>query len=1149
MTTQIKVLVGPPHSGISARLLAIYQQSLAAGEPASLALDSLWIGPNAYGVGRLRDRLMAHGQTAYFNPELYTFSGFAESILLTASELLRPISQLQKHRLLKRVIQQFLQRKEIDYFAPVAKTSGFLLLVSELVSELKRRDIWAETFVRQAGSRRDRELAGIYREYQRQLAVGDLYDAEGRFWAARAELKNPTSQSGQRWKLVVVDGFSDFTAAQFEILQLLATRADQMLLSLSLDPACLESAPSSRKTLFAKPLRTLRTLQRGAAKVVVETVPWEPTHDAGGTTGLSTVAERLFDDRPDYFAPLLPSQCAGTAHRDEQVPAESPSDIEIIAAPSNQGEIEEIARRIKRLLVAGEVRPGEVLVVFRSLEHSAARVQAVFDDFGIPYACQWQARCSSGPLVRLVMALLRLHAQDWPYRSLLEVVGNNAVRVFDADSVTDLRTAIEQVIRDAQLPAGRDALLEQASRRAAANDQVSAGSDLAESDPASETLQWLATQLDALPVEAPIDRWIGALEELLQSLQVLPKPGLVDCWEGGVDLLREWQLLADGLHCSSLVDRWTQMEQHQLKIAEIEELISEVAHAQRLPSQGDRVGRVQILSIETARSATARQVFLAGLDEKSFPKSSSENRIYSQQDFSRLEQDSAGGTCRDSGPPDLQETDLSESDAHASDEILLFYELVTRATEKLTLSYSALDEKGLTLPPSRYLTELQRCFGETPLAWTKMPLTEVVPPRAVPLGQSETRRIAVAEALQGDQTTLAQLSSDTRYAATGQAILSGIQSISSRGVRDQFGRHEGMLHSQAAQNVLSQRYDAAHLWSPSQLESYAACPFRFYAQQVLGLEPLPELALRSDPRRRGTLLHQALAMLHEKLHDASQAAEQISDDQLPENEALLIERFRQALNQCVDNRPLGGIDRPLREIERREIEAWAPQYAQQHSAYQARWSDLTEPFQPSYFEVRFGPGSRASQTDADLKLSTDEPYRFQLGNEQILITGQIDRIDAGRVGNKLVLNIIDYKSGKGVRFTGEQMLAGTQLQLPLYALAAEEHLLSDLDAETLAAGYWNVKDKGFGSGKGKGTLEMREIDAGRLHPSAEWEELRGQLVERIEQLIFGIRQGQFPVFNRDLHCTRWCPYRTTCRVAHVRSLEKTWPPETDAGDV
>ena len=40
--------------------------------------------------------------------------------------------------------------------------------------------------------------------------------------------------------------------------------------------------------------------------------------------------------------------------------------------------------------------------------------------------------------------------------------------------------------------------------------------------------------------------------------------------------------------------------------------------------------------------------------------------------------------------------------------MLLFYEVLTRATERLTISYPALDDKAQDLPPSSYVTELER---------------------------------------------------------------------------------------------------------------------------------------------------------------------------------------------------------------------------------------------------------------------------------------------------------------------------------------------------------------------------------------------------------------------------------------------------------
>jgi len=42
-----------------------------------------------------------------------------------------------------------------------------------------------------------------------------------------------------------------------------------------------------------------------------------------------------------------------------------------------------------------------------------------------------------------------------------------------------------------------------------------------------------------------------------------------------------------------------------------------------------------------------------------------------------------------------------------------------------------------------------------------------------------------------------------------------------------------------------------------------------------------------------------------------------------------------------------------------------------------------------------------------------------------------------------------------------------------------------------------------------------------------------------------MRQGQFPVWSSDVHCTGFCEYATVCRINQIRSLEKTWLPPGD----
>ena len=74
-----------------------------------------------------------------------------------------------------------------------------------------------------------------------------------------------------------------------------------------------------------------------------------------------------------------------------------------------------------------------------------------------------------------------------------------------------------------------------------------------------------------------------------------------------------------------------------------------------------------------------------------------------------------------------------------------------------------------------------------------------------------------------------------------------------------------------------------------------------------------------------------------------------------------------------------------------------------------------------------------------------------------------------------------------------------------------------------------------------------EIRDGKVEMAAGWSQLRETLLARIAEIVGGIRRGHFPVFNEDKGCGQYCPFSTACRIAHVRSLEKSWPPEEPVG--
>ncbi len=1115
MAAQVNLLAGPVRSHKTDSLLRQYRQALISPKAIAASAESLWIGPDHHTVALVRDSLLASAEEAYLGLNFLTFAGYAESVVAAGARQIRPISGLQKRRVLQAAVAQAVGAGQVVHYAQVAKTPGFLAQTSELIAELKRRDVWPKDFAPRCREQREHELAAIFERYQQYLLDYDLYDAEGRFWAARDLLSKQTSSgSNPEYTLVVVDGFTDFTSAQYDILRQLAEKSAEMQISLTLEqpPADSLDQVAGRSLLFAKAAETLRRLRQIFPDMQISIKG--TSHFAA--PGLQHLAKHLFCE---------PHEIASTGI--------DSAGIKILAASSAEQELDKVAQRIKGLIRTGQARPHEIALVFRSLEELSPRIRETLADHGIPYLIESQTRLIATPLLRSIFSLLRLRAEDWPFRHLLEVVSNRMFRLLDnvpgnvpddgEEKSGDLRATLERCIRSAQLPAGRQALFDQLQRWIEAKESTSTATArrAVEAGVSLWQLQRLAERLDHLPQEAPLSKWIRQLQAVLVELGVL-----LDKHDANTANQATWQALQRGLRAIESLDVHIETSTPSQTIFDFIEILETVARDQRLSAEYDPTGRVRVLSSETARHISAKYLFLAGLGEQSFASVASGNPLF---DVRRFDRQAAGHGGTEIGQESLN-----------GESMQLFYELATRASHQLTLSYAAMDAKGQTLSASPLLVELKRCFGSVAIHEEKPSLGDFVRTDSEPQSETAFRQQAIARALQGNHRWLAGLLSEPGRATVAQAIVGGIHCIAERGKREEFGVYEGLILGNSARKVLAQRFDSEHLWSASQLENYATCPFRFFGEQLLSLEAPEELALRSDAMRRGSLLHQVLATLHQ--HVEGMTGEEKSDDEnTAEDPATeLARRFHRALQQAIDAAPLYGLQQALREIERREIEALAPKYAQQEVDYRGRWRHLDQPPVPQFFEVRFGPKTWTGG-ESDDSGSSALPFELDLGEERILLTGQIDRVDVGRVGGITVFNIIDYKSGKEVKLKVEKVQSGQQLQLPLYAMAAEHLLLADQNAMALTTGYWSVAGKGFPTGRG-GALEVRQLEAGDLQTSPQWDELQPVLLQRVRELVRGIREGQFPVYNADENCTRSCTLATICRVAHIRSLEKEWVP-------
>jgi ATP-dependent helicase/DNAse subunit B len=503
-------------------------------------------------------------------------------------------------------------------------------------------------------------------------------------------------------------------------------------------------------------------------------------------------------------------------------------------------------------------------------------------------------------------------------------------------------------------------------------------------------------------------------------------------------------------------------------------------------------------------------LFFAGLSEKAFPPPEREDRMYGEADYQLLARFDL---------PFVLRAERSQ------EEMLLFYEVLTRATRRLYLSYPGLDDKAQELLPSPYLAEVERILNNT--AKSEMPDLSPLPPGEVPYGPREWRLMAVAQSLAGQPALLAGLCQDQQTQLLASNLTASLQTVRERSRQEGFGPWEGIIPGEAAKALLAARFGPEHRWSPSDLERYGYCPFQFLATKVARLEPLPELELETDFMARGSRLHATLARLHRKIIELESTNGSPGATDAGDYQRLMEDSLTEVFSRAWQS----PVDRAMAEIDRRLVVRWLANYRVQHAAYEAAAQAFKLLPEPAHFEVSFG-----LQPKSDDRLSTIEPLKLKADGEQVLIAGRIDRVDLGRHGQQTWFTVLDYKTGRGTGYTKHAVRSGDVLQLPLYALAVQDLLLASQHAVPWHAGYWLVSEQGY-----RQMLDLYEPADGPWQQSEAWRDLRPRLLERVAELVRGIRRGDFPVTCQDENCTSRCDFHTVCRIHQVRALEKQWP--------
>jgi RecB family exonuclease len=877
----------------------------------------------------------------------------------------------------------------------------------------------------------EREHFRLYRKLLEQIESDD--EAGMSVWASKRVVKSPRFWVDDGTTGPIVFLGLDRAATHWRVFDraLKTERAVHVALDYDPDPA-LESVYEATLALRS------RLLDAGFVEARVEP-------EKGRPAGLCDADRLLFRSEsgpPDSFA--------------------SADGLAIRGAPEGEGAARILAREV-RLLLEGDVAPVEILILYREWSDEAALALETLRDWGLPAHSEVPTPLLSEPVVSALRLAVSIPLQDWETELIVRLLRHGQFRPAwpEADRLSLARAA--STIKATQVFRGHDQLLRGLGRTF---NLAKTSLERERAEQASAVAERLIHVLIDLDQSRP---WTGQADHLRRVAGELGMTGGV---EPVLDTL--WDALDDQ---ADMLDRlarseapWTWAEFTTEVDAILGDLIVPTAPAP---------GSIRLATVDQAEGARADHVMLAGLTEGTFPAREAVERLL---------------TLRPGERPD------ASSRLAFGGEMLRFLRVLGAARARVVLAYPTTDLKGQDLLRAGFLDDLlsrlsaearSRCY----LAYARLHPALIDQPELAGSAADLRIRAAALASEQGKTAELVRLSRDPAHRPALEGTSAALFALKRRLRGTPFSEFEGMLAGSAAVADLQEQFGPDFPFSPSQLETYVACPFQFFSKHVLHLKPVEEKdELDEDPSERGSHLHNILENFETLLmrQGGNQDQAQIV--------AILVEQLRgQALSQPSD------LDLGRWEIERERLIRTIRQYREQREEYEREGE---APFRPHLLEFAFG---EAGAEHPVLEISRE--------GRTIRLRGRIDRIDVAQTPEGPRFRVIDYKSGSVP--SSADVRHGEMLQLPLYAIAAQRLLFQGGATGLFDLGYWNLRKDGF-----------------KAIVFTTWDKDQEALVDHVLALVDDLRRGVFVVQSLTPGCDSFCDYRGVCRLRQVLRAEK-----------
>ncbi len=625
-----------------------------------------------------------------------------------------------------------------------------------------------------------------------------------------------------------------------------------------------------------------------------------------------------------------------------------------------------------------------------------------------------------------------------------------------------------------------------------------------------KTLRKLSADLSSIPEKASWSAMSRSIAHFLQSYINIPSEGMNPDDQKRDQLITSkiWELLHTLCTLDCLNEEVTQDQ--------FVDTFLDACKREGLSVGMENDRGVKALDAMSARGVPFRALFILGLNEKVFPRAISEEPF--MRDHIRRRLSEVLGNL------------IPEKLRGFEEERLLFYFLLNAARERLYLLYERSDEAGKPKIQSHYLMDMLQKVKTIFITKSDFRDRSIYVPRGIKdkLFGKEITLLTPKEV--GIRMALDKIDPASFMTAFGINPVLFARSQSALGFIES---HENLLTAyDGIVGDMSQWWEkqACRGLSPTALESFGVCPFKFFMGKVLELESLeePEKVDVIAAVDLGSLYHSILKDFYGYLIEKGyfyKKAKEINPIKLLHD--ITQKYFTDIERQIPIPYPI------LWENKKEEILGFLTKFV--------TW-DLDRIEQTGYIPAYLERKAHLSAQDDLVKLISVSSKQGKAS--ELTFKGKIDRIDLklvpvclkqGSVENTVSFRVVDYKSGK---YSKENLLKpairGQKLQLPFYIVMAERLLSEEIKRGHTPQGKASMEDASFvyiaqdmEDKKGQNGTPEKTIK------EADWKEFQGQCWETVKEFLSYIREGIFPISpTEDAQKCEWCEFSTVCRKGH-----------------